>query len=633
MNEENLISDALEASKAALAYIQDSPDYKTLKAEYDNAAARRRDKQMRLAIIGDFSCGKSTFLNALFRRDILARDLRPTTAVPTWISWDRNDDDDVAVYFRGGDGSVRDLINGDKKENETFLGKSLPEALGPLIEAVTTDNSLREKVTDVYVSLPAAAGRKNLCLIDTPGVNAGDEAAREHINITRAVLKDSADAAIILFPANTGGLSHSFLDFLSEYDTRLLQNSIFVLTKYDRVATERDRRDLPVFVSGHVERISGYKPPVYTVSALSALRYCLGEAPDDPDARAWAERFERDMDEIIGGLGARRDAIVRGKLRVLAAGLTERLRSEMASAVKRIERERELLDESSPENLDASMKTITERALSDLAKNADTKKKDTTNDLANCYDKTLRTVKQKLNATTTRRKLNKCLDDSVRPEIRKLNKKLKSISSHMDSGFSEIFERYKAEILKCCSGYCEKLHIADSFSGSDPGIVPLSETEPLGVENLADVSQTLGALVMDAGFLLDDVLDFDVAEFFSDFLGLVANLTINLMDLFTPFENLKADAVAQLETKIKNGQRISLNNANDYIDKEWRSCGRLIEGLPGDLKKRYAEEFKAAEERFRSSEKILRERAEGMKRTKEMLDTVSAMLQEEKIPV
>ena len=44
--------------------------------------ARSEDPFLNLAVIGDFSSGKSTFLNALMRRELLATDLQPTPRCP-----------------------------------------------------------------------------------------------------------------------------------------------------------------------------------------------------------------------------------------------------------------------------------------------------------------------------------------------------------------------------------------------------------------------------------------------------------------------------------------------------------------------------------------------------------------------
>ena len=46
---------------------------------------RLQYEEMRLALIGNFSCGKSTFINALLKEPLLAVANMPTTAIPTYI--------------------------------------------------------------------------------------------------------------------------------------------------------------------------------------------------------------------------------------------------------------------------------------------------------------------------------------------------------------------------------------------------------------------------------------------------------------------------------------------------------------------------------------------------------------------
>lgn len=46
---------------------------------------RLHDPEFRLAIVGDFSCGKSTFPNAFIGEELLTTDNLQTTAIPTEI--------------------------------------------------------------------------------------------------------------------------------------------------------------------------------------------------------------------------------------------------------------------------------------------------------------------------------------------------------------------------------------------------------------------------------------------------------------------------------------------------------------------------------------------------------------------
>ena len=49
---------------------------------------RYNDPVLKLAVIGDFNTGKSTFINALLKKSLLSTDNVPTTVIPTYMRWD-----------------------------------------------------------------------------------------------------------------------------------------------------------------------------------------------------------------------------------------------------------------------------------------------------------------------------------------------------------------------------------------------------------------------------------------------------------------------------------------------------------------------------------------------------------------
>lgn len=56
-----------------------------LKSQISMIRKRAADPYLNVAVIGDFSSGKSTFINALIRRKLLKTAWKATTAVPTYI--------------------------------------------------------------------------------------------------------------------------------------------------------------------------------------------------------------------------------------------------------------------------------------------------------------------------------------------------------------------------------------------------------------------------------------------------------------------------------------------------------------------------------------------------------------------
>src|SRR5262249_60795230 len=46
-----------------------------------------RERPLRLAVVGEFNAGKSTFLNALLGEDVAPTGVLPTTATLHWVAW------------------------------------------------------------------------------------------------------------------------------------------------------------------------------------------------------------------------------------------------------------------------------------------------------------------------------------------------------------------------------------------------------------------------------------------------------------------------------------------------------------------------------------------------------------------
>ena len=57
----------------------------TLLDKYTKLSNRVADSKFYLAVVGEFSSGKSTFINALLRKRLLKEAVKPTTAAATFI--------------------------------------------------------------------------------------------------------------------------------------------------------------------------------------------------------------------------------------------------------------------------------------------------------------------------------------------------------------------------------------------------------------------------------------------------------------------------------------------------------------------------------------------------------------------
>ena len=138
------------------------------------ALAMERERPLRVAVVGEFNAGKSTFLNALLGEDVAPTGVLPTTATLHWVAW--APDPFARVVVRGA-----------------------PDRVVPHAELKATLASLRDagaRVDRVYIYAPIER-LKRVEILDTPGFNAPDP---DHIAAARAAF-DEAHLAIWLLDA------------------------------------------------------------------------------------------------------------------------------------------------------------------------------------------------------------------------------------------------------------------------------------------------------------------------------------------------------------------------------------------------------------------------------------------------
>lgn len=198
---------------------------------------RELDDALRVAILGEFSAGKSTFLNALVGATVSPMGVLPTTAYVHWLRF--GDPGARIVDARGG------------------------AVLATIDEAPRVVEKLREqddRVEYVEVTMPVARLAR-IELIDTPGFNAGDPA---HESAVRRAF-DIADIAIWLFDARQAG-KLSETGPLEEARAANLP-VVGVLNKIDQVR-EADR---PKLLAVLREGFKDLAPVAITLSAREAL--------------------------------------------------------------------------------------------------------------------------------------------------------------------------------------------------------------------------------------------------------------------------------------------------------------------------------------------------------------------------
>lgn len=191
-----------------------------------------------IAVVGEFSYGKSSLINALIGEELLLSAKRPTTQVPTFIHYGSKIN--AHIKFKNGD-----IQSFQKKSGvlRRFLSqvfgyhKPIPKTIIPFIQKFTADKEIASMVKEVVIEHPSKNLKDGIVLIDTPGLNAAGNLA--HSEATAAILNSAADACIVMLDAERlapNEYVHSVRQLTGNTSLKLL----FVLNKMDVVIEDED---------------------------------------------------------------------------------------------------------------------------------------------------------------------------------------------------------------------------------------------------------------------------------------------------------------------------------------------------------------------------------------------------------
>lgn len=281
-----------------LLEVSNKVDAKDISEGIVQATQNIRYDKFNIVVVGEFSRGKSTFINALLGERVLPSSTKPTTTVISKIS--AGDRKEYSIHYRGK--NKVDIL-----EETDFI--NLVAKIHP-----PNEEDDRKKVKEYekhikYISSISYADIKypskvlidGVEIIDTPGTNDCDQVREE---ITFSFLP-KADAAIIILAAHQI-LSESEVDFLNE---RILANSIdnifFVINHKDKLHSEEDEEKVLNYAKDHlVPRVN--VPKIFMVSSRAALNYkrmkngevFKGKTPENYEVTGFKD-FESNLSDFL----------------------------------------------------------------------------------------------------------------------------------------------------------------------------------------------------------------------------------------------------------------------------------------------------------------------------------------------
>ena len=266
-----------------------------LQESIERIKKRYSDPNLYLAVVGEFSSGKSTFINALLRDDLLKASALVTTATATHLCY--GNDLKVEVCLKGAKTVVLRTQPESKKITVPWLPGINDLDNRQFIHALTSQNEIAQCITSLTITHPSSFLANQITIIDTPGTNANSQ----HESITKQVLKSEADAVVIIIPANIP-LSQTLINFISGSLHPFVHRCMFVVTRMDQIREREQSRLLNNLRSRLVEQLGIEPPLLYACSPQVSLDLLTGEEPVRDDLKVWGERFVKLENIIIARL-------------------------------------------------------------------------------------------------------------------------------------------------------------------------------------------------------------------------------------------------------------------------------------------------------------------------------------------
>ena len=216
------------------------------------------EKEFRIAVVGEFSAGKSTFLNALIGKDILPRSHMVTTATVTYIKNVPVTDplcNKVKVEFFGDKGPVILELTEDATGFSQY------------VMTLEQDSAVFEEVASVTIYVDFPFTDVPIVLVDTPGIDC--ISPRHYERICDEI--QCADISIYLFcVTRLARVNFAMSELLKQYQSSFLfvMNRIDLLMESEDEAIALNSKEIKhqlaeIFVENN--------PTIIVISALLAL--------------------------------------------------------------------------------------------------------------------------------------------------------------------------------------------------------------------------------------------------------------------------------------------------------------------------------------------------------------------------
>lgn len=180
----------------------------------ENSIQQLSNKKNRFAIIGEFKRGKSSVVNALLAADILPTDILPMTAVIHRIVYGEK----KGAYIEYDDNTEENI----ELQNLVQYGESHKKG----------DAKTKRRIKEIVVSYPSTFCKKNIELLDTPGLS------DEENNIISQGFSEIDVAVVVISATMPFSLTEQNI-VMKLLKCTNIKSIVFVITFIDKIASDK----------------------------------------------------------------------------------------------------------------------------------------------------------------------------------------------------------------------------------------------------------------------------------------------------------------------------------------------------------------------------------------------------------
>ncbi len=302
-----------------------------------------RTTSLHLAVVGEFSSGKSTFINAILRNRLLKEAVMPTTASATYITKAKptnplfklfgHTKTNIKVSFSSNQSFS--AHEGDFADIQQYIYQNYSERydnIYDIITCLTSEQKVAKDILKLNIYLKNDFLPEDIILIDTPGFNPGERSIDNHLEITQDVVENRADLAIVLIPA-AQAMSRTLTNFLEAHVKRYLHRCIFVITKMDNLDPV-SRKSVEIYVKDNLKSIGVENPQAHALSAWTMLPVKSIPPQLKDEWSYWQNQFESFEKQIWKKLAKNKNIVIQEHIYHLLEKLAETLHSELSLATE-----------------------------------------------------------------------------------------------------------------------------------------------------------------------------------------------------------------------------------------------------------------------------------------------------------